>query len=418
MIGQFAGIPGAMQSPFTDGRRVGVLGNTTRSATLAENKVKTKGKGAVAGRWGMLRTVKKYIPGHENARGVRVPDSPFYCMTLQPRGTGGTGGNVSVFRKTGDGGGAFYSGLYHCGSVWGCPVCAPRIAEVRCTEVCEAMDRHYAAGGYCLLVTFTFPHCRGGDLRANVDKFLGAVRRFKSGATWQGIKKDLNLIGSIRGLEVTYWNPDSGRANNGFHPHTHELLFVRAVTATTDAVTGTRTYPEIDAWREIFADRWRKFAAEFGLGLTNSHGLDMRVTSSSDYVAKFGELARWGGDRELVKGTAKTRGGLSPWELLRRAASDPEYGRIWQEYYRAFKGRRQLYWTRGLREIVFPELREKTNQECAREIPDGYELAGTLSPGEWVFLGVMDLHEDFLSLVAVEGFDVARGVCFRSRPPP
>ena len=53
---------------------------------------------------------------------------------------------------------AFYSGLKLCGSVWACPVCAPKIQEGRREEIAAAVAWGYAQGLQPVLVTLTFPH--------------------------------------------------------------------------------------------------------------------------------------------------------------------------------------------------------------------------------------------------------------------
>ena len=55
---------------------------------------------------------------------------------------------------------AHYGGLQTCGSVWGCPVCNPKITERRKLEVKQAMDMHRAQGGEVHLLTLTTPHTR------------------------------------------------------------------------------------------------------------------------------------------------------------------------------------------------------------------------------------------------------------------
>lgn len=53
---------------------------------------------------------------------------------------------------------AFFQGVETCGSVWHCPVCAPKIAEKRRVEVGQAIERHFADGGMAIMVTLTIPH--------------------------------------------------------------------------------------------------------------------------------------------------------------------------------------------------------------------------------------------------------------------
>ena len=50
---------------------------------------------------------------------------------------------------------AFYSGLFVCGSVWMCPLCAAKISERRRDELELAITRHIAQQGAVYMATFT-----------------------------------------------------------------------------------------------------------------------------------------------------------------------------------------------------------------------------------------------------------------------
>src|SRR6185503_16585697 len=108
-----------------------------------------------------------------------------------------------------------------CGRLWVCPVCAARITEQRRKELSNAVSRW---PGKLLLVTFTFRHERRDrltDLLARLvgkGKQRGAFQWMKSGKQWQEILRDVEWVGSVRALEVTY-------GDNGWHVHIHELVF-------------------------------------------------------------------------------------------------------------------------------------------------------------------------------------------------
>lgn len=310
------------------------------------------------------------------------------------------GDSVEVYVNSKDKTG-FYGGVAHCGSVWGCPVCADRISRKRQKEVVAAMDSHYHSGGTCLMLTFTFQHVRGEKLKGNLDRFLLARRKFKSGRWFKDLKKNMGMVGAIDGREVTY-----GR--NGWHPHVHEIWFVRRMTKE-----------EISDFDNMVWRRWQALALEMGLGNLNEHGSLLQFTTSSDYIAKHGAQAgTWGGDRELVRGAEKKgKRSRNVWEILRLTGiGPPRLRRYWldlfREYYFAFKGKKQLVWTRELKARY--GIGEVTDEKILAEIPEGYEKVGALPPEQWKKIERRGAQGEFMNMVIRFGFDDACEIYFRT----
>ncbi|MGI2107752.1 hypothetical protein ACRN9A_21820, partial [Shewanella frigidimarina] len=103
------------------------------------------------------------------------------------------------------------------------------------------------------------------------------------------------------------------------------------------------------------------------------HGCTVQDGSfASDYVSK------WGIEDEMTKSNAKKgkTKGLSPWGLLGCVldGDNPDYpakkaGDLFRVYASSFSGRRQLYWSNGLRKRL--ELaKEVTDQELVDKIED------------------------------------------------
>lgn len=89
--------------------------------------------------------------------------------------------------------------------------------------------------------------------------------------------------------------------------------------------------------------------------------------------------------------TKKTKlKGATPWGLLRAVldGDDPEYrpdraGKLFQVYAKAFHGRRQLYWSNGLRALLGLS-KELTDEELAAKAEDERaSVLATLSPEQW-----------------------------------
>ena len=74
-----------------------------------------------------------------------------------------------------------------------------------------------------------------------------------------------------------------------------------------------------------------------------------------DYIAKFGPA-----DEIALQSAKKGRNGSrSPWQLLRDAAhGDKRAAALWLEFSLAFKGRAQLFFSRGLKKLVASEQSE------------------------------------------------------------
>ncbi|WP_270822921.1 hypothetical protein [Aeromonas sp. QDB14] len=94
----------------------------------------------------------------------------------------------------------------------------------------------------------------------------------------------------------------------------------------------------------------------------------------------------------MTKAHAKTtrRKGLTPWGMLRAVLDDddPEYpaeraAKLFQVYAKAFHGRRQLYWSNGLRKLL-QVAQELTDQELVAKPEDERALLlATLTDAQW-----------------------------------
>lgn len=262
---------------------------------------------------------------------------------------------------------AFFAGFECCGSVWGCPLCAPKITERRRVEVEAAIGTAKALGFKVMLATFTVPHGMGSDVELIRKQMMQAWRRGTDSRAGKQMRKMIGLRGYIRVIEVTY-------GENGFHPHMHVLL-----------VLDTSWSPEIirRLWYPIWLDGCRKSGLE---DPSEAHGV--RV-DDGERAAQY--VTKWGLDSELTKGHLKKgRKSVNPWDLLRvhalgldHNAIAPELrevftalgidekraGALFLTFFRAFKGSRQLYWSNGLRALLGLK-KEKSDQEVAEEEMD------------------------------------------------
>lgn len=303
-------------------------------------------------RWQMLRLVQSFECSEEERSRTGK------CFRSLAFWSGG----VNVLKDVNNH--AFYRGLVICGSPWACPVCSSRISETRSFEIVQGIDAWMALGGHVSMLTLTLPHAQGESLELVLDKFSQARKLFRNRKTSKRIFKRAGETGSIRALEVTF-------GGNGWHVHSHELLF---------------TESPIDDNGELLK-AWQNAVMDTGWRSPNGHGLDLvPVWSSSDYLSKYGKDRSWGPGKELAKSHVKRgrEGGLTPWDFLRRImeGQKPGYYRsLWREYTKAFKGRNQIRWTRGLKSRF--GINEVSDQDAAEGKDVLAALVGILTYEQW-----------------------------------
>jgi hypothetical protein len=272
---------------------------------------------------------------------------------------------------------AHYKHLMVCGSVWMCPLCGAKISERRRVELSQALENSDLFFG---LMSLTLEHRRGDRLKGSLDALLDAREKLKSGRAWQNFIREFGIVGTISALETTY-------GVNGHHPHSHNLLVSRSPLDAA-AVHGF-----------IFR-RWLAALSDHDRSATSERGVDVRTAESdvADYVGKWGHEPRnlkrpngWTIEHELTKSVSKmSKGdqGFTPLDLLQAFnAGDDQAGKIWQEYARTFKGRHQLQWSRGLRELLGLG-RIESDMEIAARADEPAVLLAALSREQWkVILG-------------------------------
>lgn len=127
------------------------------------------------------------------------------------------------------GGRAHFGGLHHCGSVWACPCCSLVIKAKRAAEVRFIVEAHVAKYGTntAYLLSATFRHEFGDDLRTARQGVAAAWTKLKGGRAWEWFKLDTAFVGDIRGLEPTH-------GANGWHPHIHDVMLFERPLSSSD----------------------------------------------------------------------------------------------------------------------------------------------------------------------------------------
>jgi hypothetical protein len=290
---------------------------------------------------------------------------------------------------------AQYAGLQTCGSVWACPVCAAKIAERRRVEVLAAMTAHKMAGGCVNLLTLTTPHQRKDDLGELLEKQSVALRRFWSDKTVKAVFQEMGTIGQIRALEVTHGRRSPH--NNGWHPHYHVLMF-----GGSGVDLARFDVPQMKDWSVRLYLRWAAVCVRAGLGEPSfEHGLKLHDGSKAAAYA-----AKWGLEDEMTKGhTKKALHGETPFDFLRAYladSQDKQAAALFQEFAQVFKGKRQLHWSKGLKNRF--AIDESTDEELSNKVEERAVLLGLITVDQWRDVLKVDARATVLEIAARSGW--------------
>ncbi len=294
-----------------------------------------------------------------------------------------TEGAIPVFRRL-DAGKARLGKVKTCGSVWACPVCAAKVAEVRRRELTYAMVQHQAQGGHAYLLTFTFPHYIGQSLAELMPKFDKARNRFQGSKGWKKVMqvanpaKDIDAgtaqrVGGVTSMEVTYGG------GNGWHPHLHMLVFCKAGAFEEGAPDdlGRLSSPAIDYYRGEWVRHLEKAGLVDGSNRqwANQYALDVRGGSkAAEYIAKWGHEEQWGLSSELTSSHAKvgkrdtwgTQNHYTPFQLLALSGEGDGHATCaFREFVGEFDGKRMLTWSPGLKDHF--GIAEMSDEDAAAE---------------------------------------------------
>lgn len=226
---------------------------------------------------------------------------------------------------------ACYSNLQLCGSVWVCATCAAKISEKRRSELKKGIAQHRKNGGYVYLLTLTNSHHFGDNLVQLMEGQKKALKYLWSDRKSKEHFAEIGKVGHITANEVTH-------GKNGWHPHMHILMFF------DEAV-------DIKELQTFISKYWQHCCKKAKLKEPSlDHGCDITDGSFADkYVSK------WGLEEEMTKGHIKKgrEGGSTPFDLLRLSEGGcEESGRLFQKYAAAYKGKRQLSWSKGLKKLL------------------------------------------------------------------
>lgn len=344
-----------------------------------------------ADRFALLKKIRAIYLSAGVASGLDIPTKFHRTSLCKHACTGSAGVELNLLKEANR---AFYKGLQTCGSVWTCPICANKIQEIRRQEIAHAMAHFYSQAKQAVMITFTFPHTQNEALKDLLKSFKASLKLLRKGGTWSRKLKAVGYAGLIRSLEITH-------GANGWHPHTHELWFVNENLNEEE-------------FKEFILNKWFDACNQAGLIAENKqddflkHAIDIKFNcSTSYYLAKFDDKSNWGIDREMARASSKKgkKSGKHPFALADENKDD-----LFLEYTKAIKGTAQIYWSRGLKDLV--GLNEISDEEAAEmEGDDDLEVIGMLQKVYWskvldkeLRAKVLDLAEQKTDIKGIRSF--------------
>lgn len=257
----------------------------------------------------------------------RLLEQGHRTCTCGQRLVAGRGRVRLVVADDGDGRHAAFHNVETCSSVWACPVCSARISERRRGELNTLLAWARSEGLTAALVTLTLRHAAGESLETVLAVLKGAKTAFHNSRAWRQYRALGVVVGFVTATEVTY-------GAHGWHPHVHMIV-----------IGHVGLVPLLDSLRS-------EWEAALELVGASGNGYAYQVQDASgagDYVGK------WGAAGEMTLAGKKTgrAGSRGVWQLLADAsAGDAGAGVLWLEYEKAMRGKRQLVWSRGLKDAA------------------------------------------------------------------
>ena len=273
----------------------------------------------------------------------------------------GTGGTVGIRHSEANGAG--FSGLQSCGSIWVCPVCSSKILARRSVETGVLLLGWENLGGRIVMGTLTMRHHQGHSLVEEWDALAKAWKSVLEAGVYRKWKARLGSPGLVKVVEVTY-----GR--NGWHVHLHFCLLVIGNCSESDVL-------ELGGW---LIPKWERALSSAGMPGALEVGQDLHLVEGTEAASQLGEYlskaTAYGTaealGRELfsswTKGSLKVHSTMPVWRLIEgfSETGDLDLLGLWHEYERVSHGRKQMAWSKGLRELM--DLGpEKSDEEIAAE---------------------------------------------------
>lgn len=293
-----------------------------------------------------------------------------------------------------------FAGVCTCGSVWVCPVCSSKIMARRALEIGGAVAawQSQSPDHHVIFSTFTMSHHKGQRLSYLWGSLSTAWNKVTGGKAWITDKERFGVEGWCRVVEVT-------DGPNGWHVHVHALLFL--VSASLDVES---------LHRRMFA-RWSRALVRAGLAEPSLIGQDAHLVNGpgdaalAAYFTKAVDGAHRIGLELTQSQTKKARrrhSTVPTWGLLDEVEETGDLTR-WEEWELGSKGRRQISWSKGLRERLGLRREESDEELAAEEVGTSADNVMLITAFGWNQLCTVpaDLGR-LLDVTSTEGLEGAR----------
>lgn len=375
----------------------------------------------------VLASMMKYVVGTYSAHVSefsdlqRDPAKPAGFKRL--RGCGSTLGSVTPAMLTRESQRVVQGGLAQCGSVWACPVCSAKIQAVRSLEIKQALEWANGQNLRVQLMTLTARHDYSDRLIDLMARMSESFADMKRGRSYRRIVKDAGLAGYIRAVEMTH-----GR--HGWHVHYHIVVLSRK--GLPDAELRAAWVRALCSHGVVDADDARAYddAVQHSFDLRTVGTDAFSVAAVSEYLGKddravwydvdgseirvdsTGEVAK----QQAIEGAAKELGlantklgrksNRSPFQILRDMfvadlADDVAFShdmRLVIEYLLATKGRKQQFWSKGLKAAA--GIVERSDEEIVDDEQESAKILWGLTRQHWDALRKHGFVTDYLRDVA------------------
>lgn len=375
------------------------------------------------------------------------------------------GGSHVGIRMT-EGGRAGYANLQTCGSVWSCPVCAGKIMRQRADDLGGVLAWARREGHTVAMVTLTVRHKREDALTGVWDAVSHSWGKVTSGSAWVSEKPEVfrervdrwdeqleaaragrgrfprggrtgqrpqRRIGDQERYGVLGWAraAEVKHSRNGWHVHLHVVVVLeRQAEGAEGKYLGEQTAYQLG---HAMFGRWNA-SLPAKHRASEKHGYDVSVHGQAEkrlaeYLAKDGldddagavtrsiDAAGRSVAMEATHGASKTHmkntwSGSTPFQILDRldpgVQTDGAFKRdlaIWYEWVDGSEGRRQLTWSKGLRELAGMAEEQMSDEEVAAQ-EDGGDVVLTLPIATWTWVR----HEswELLDMLERDGLAVLR----------
>lgn len=283
-----------------------------------------------------------------------------------------------------DGEKVWASGVMACGSVWTCPVCSAAIKARRADEIeCLAVAHASLGTGSISMLTLTLRHKLSMPLGDSHGALAGSWRRLQRLKSWSDFSA--LLVGFVQAEEITH-------GKNGWHPHKHLLLFVKA---------GVSQQQVDRLWGPCEADWIRLCSESLGIAPSKERAARLEHVGTDGLQAAARYLSKIA--KELTAGDMKS--GRDPFSLLDQVELGEERAiALWFEYANTMKGARSISFSAGLRELYgiggdltdeqIVEDRERVGIVVAYVLAEEWEIARACGDLSFLLTGAESMLQD------------------------